>query len=385
VNRFADDPGRCVVATPLGPCGLAWTRRGIDRVLLPTAPGEVAPVLPDTGPVDRPEVSARRLPPAVRDLVARLRRHLSGRPDPLTDVPLDLTACPPFHRKVYRALRRVPPGRTVTYGELARRAGRAGAARAVGRAMATNPVPLLVPCHRVLPAGGGLGAFSSPGGPDQKAWLLFREGVVLDPRLSKGYDHLRRADRRLGRIIDQVGPYLPAFGPREDPYGLLVLSIIHQQLSMKAATTIAGRVRALTPGPDFPDPATMLALPDERLRACGLSRQKIAYLRDLARHVLDGEVDLRALWHLPDEQVVEVLTRIKGIGVWTVQMLLIFHLFRLDVWPVADLGLQKAVQLHLRLPQVPGPREMAEIGERWAPYRSLAAWYLWRTVDGGGV
>ncbi len=388
-ERFAAAPGWTVATTPLGPVALAWTRRGVDRVVLPTAPGEEPPVLPPALPSllppGRAAVSPGRRPPAVRDLVARLRRHLAGRPDPLADVPLDLAACPPFHRRLYRSLRRVPPGATVTYGELARRAGRPGAARAVGRAMAANPVPLLVPCHRVLPAAGGVGAFSAAGGPDQKAWLLFREGVVPDDRLRAAYAHLRRVDRRLGRIIDRVGPYLPAFGPREDPYGLLVLSIVHQQLSMKAAATIAGRVRSLTPGPDFPDPDTLLALPDDRLRACGLSRQKIAYLRDLARHVRDGDVDLRALWRLPDAAVIATLTRIRGIGVWTVQMLLIFHLFRLDVWPAADLGLQKAVQRHLRLPAAPGPREMTALGERWAPYRSVAAWYLWRTVDGGGV
>ncbi|MBU1676309.1 methylated-DNA--[protein]-cysteine S-methyltransferase, partial [bacterium] len=273
----------------------------------------------------------------------------------------------------------------IGYGELAKRAGSPGAARAVGRVMAANPLPLLVPCHRVLPSDGGLGGFSATGGAALKARLLHAEGYVFSEELQAGLDHLSRVDRKLGRVIARSGPYLPAFGDREDPYDILVLSIVHQQISMKAAATIAGRVRALTPGADFPVPDEFATLPDDALRGAGLSRQKIGYLRDLAARVGDGRLDLRSLRRLDDDSAIAALTEVKGIGVWTAQMVLIFHFGRLDVWPADDLGLQDAVQAHLGLSARPMPREMHLQGARWAPYRSMASWYLWRTVDGGGV
>jgi len=376
-------PAWTVFKTPLGHCGLAWTRKGIDRVV---APGENADTvrseLVAVGP-DREEV--KRPPAAVRDVITRLRRHLSGKTDTLADIPLDLSRVSPFGCKIGKTLRKVPAGQTLTYGELARRAGKPGAARAVGRAMATNPLPLLVPCHRVLPAGGGLGGYSSGDGVATKVRLLHVEGYVFDQRLQDGLDHLSRVDRKLGRMIAKAGPYLPAFGDGQNPYDVLVTSLVHQQISVKAAVTIAGRVRALTPGDAFPTPTELPGLPDDALRGAGLSHQKISYLRDLAARVADGRLDLRALRRLDDDDAIAALCRVRGIGVWTAQMALIFHLDRLDVWPVDDLGLQDAVKLHLRLPERPTAREMPGHGERWAPYRSMASWYLWRLVDGGGV
>lgn len=376
-------PAWTVFKTPLGHCGLAWTRKGIDRVVAPgesadTVRIELAAAAPYRAEVKRP-------PASVRDVITRLRRHLSGKPDTLVDIPLDQSRVSPFGRKIGTTLRKVPPGHTLTYGELARRAGKPGAARAVGRTMATNPLPLLVPCHRVLPAGGGLGNYSSGDGVMTKARLLHVEGYVFDQHLQDGLDHLSRVDRKLGRVIAKAGPYLPAFGESGNPYDVLVTSLVHQQISVKAAATIAGRVRDLTPGDAFPTPTELPGLPDEVLRGAGLSHQKIGYLRDLAARVADGRLNLRALRRLDDEAAIAALCRVKGIGVWTAQMALIFHLDRLDVWPVDDLGLQDAVKLHLRLPERPTAKEMAGHGERWAPYRSMASWYLWRLVDGGGV
>jgi len=377
------DPGWTVFETALGACGLAWTRKGIDRLIAPEADAEAVRSALAAACPGRDEI--RRPGAPIREVIGRLKRHLAGRSDPMTDLALDLSRFSAFGRKVARSLRRVPPGAVVRYGELAKRSGSPGAARAVGRVMASNPLPLLVPCHRVLPAGGGLGGFSAAGGAALKARLLHAEGYVFSERLQAGLDHLSRADRKLGREIAKAGPYLPAFGDREDPYDILVLSIVHQQISMKAAATIAARVRALTPGDVFPTPAEFASLPDEALRDAGLSRQKSGYLRDLAARVRDGRLDLRALRRLDDAAAIDALCQVKGIGVWTAQMVLIFHLDRLDVWPVDDLGLQDAVKAHLDLPARPKPKQMQVHGERWAPYRSMAAWYLWRTVDGGGV
>jgi O-6-methylguanine DNA methyltransferase len=374
--------GRTVFTTSMGGCALAWTPRGVDLFMLPH---NQAAVLADVQALADHRPFVKRPQGAVAALIRRAKAHLDGKPDPLLDIPLDLRALPPFSRRVYRALRKVPPGRVVTYGQLAKLAGSPGAARAVGTAMATNPVPLLVPCHRVLPAGGGLGGFSSPGGPNLKAWLLHREGYVFSAEHQAGLDFLAKVDRRMRTVIHKSGPYLPAFGKKEDPYDVLVLSIIHQQLSMKAASTIAGRVRRLTDGDDFPSPPEMLALPEQTMRDAGLSFQKISYLKDLADHVLTGKLNLKALWRMNDDAATEALCRIRGIGVWTAQMVLIFNLGRLDVWPVDDLGLRNAVGRFERMPVAPTIKEMAALGEKWRPYRSIASWYLWRTVDGGGV
>ncbi len=376
-------PGAAVFASDLGPWGLTWTRRGVDALALPdVSEASVRAVLERAAPGrDYPT----RPPVAVGDLARRVRAHLAGKPDGFLDVPLDLERLPPFARKVSRALCRVPPGSTVSYAELAKRAGSPGAARAVGTVMARNPLPLLVPCHRVLAAGGALGGFSAPGGTDLKVRLLHREGVVLSPRHQAGLDHLARADRALGRVIRRAGPYLPAFGDRRDPYDVLVTSIVHQQLAVKAAATIARRVRALTPGSAFPSPQELRQLSDAELRGAGLSSQKIGYLRDLGARIDDGRLDLRSLRRLDDAAATAALCTVRGIGVWTAQMVLIFQLGRLDVWPVDDLGLQKAAQRHLDLAETPKAKAMAAIGERWAPYRSLAAWYLWQLVDGGAA
>lgn len=372
-------PGRHVARTPLGFIGLAWTRKGVDRVVLPHRSEDDARADLDASVPDRPW--ARPVPPPVKDLVRRLRVHLEGRPDPLTDVPVDLSAFTDFGRRTARAVRRLKPGRTITYGELARRAGSPAAARAAGRIMATNPVPLLVPCHRVLGADGSLTGFGGPGGTRQKEHILQLEGVVRDPVLADGFEHLAAADRRMGALVRRFGPYTPGFGGRAS-WDILVTSIVHQQLSVKAAGTIANRVRALTPGPMHPTPDEMIRIDDDTLRGCGLSRAKVSFIRDLGDHVRSGRLDLDALARLDDGEVLEKLTAVKGIGVWTAQMSLIFHLGRLDVWPVGDLGLRKAVQMFHGLDETPTEGEMDEWGDRWTPYRSMAAWYLWALIDG---
>lgn len=370
------EPGKCFFDTPLGRCGFSWGRRGVDRLLLP---GD------DPAALDGALNLIARPPRPAGALIRRITAHLRGRADDLRDVPVDHRGSSDFARRVYRELRKVGPGRTITYGELARRCRRPDAARAVGAAMGANPVPLIVPCHRVLPADGSLGGFSSDGGPRLKARLLFAEGVMTDPRHAAGVEHLRRVDPKLRRVVDRCGPYLPRLGPAGDPYGILVGSIVHQQLSMKAAATIGGRVRALTPGEGFPSPDEVLAIPDEVLRGAGLSFQKISYLRDLASRIADGRLDPRRLRRLDDEAVVARLTEVRGIGRWSAEMFLIFHLDRLDVLPVGDLGLRQGFRDLYGLDAEPSPAELTAAAEVWRPYRSLATWYVWRSIEAGGI
>ena len=204
--------------------------------------------------------------------------------------------------------------------------------------------------------------------------------MAVPPAPRRAVSHLTRVDPTLGRVIARVGAC--RFAPRTDGthFDALVRSIVYQQLSGKAAATIHGRLLGLWRG-QAPTPRQLLRASDEKLRSAGVSRQKIAYLRDLATHVQAGTLPLDRVETLGDDEVLEDLVRVKGVGRWTAQMFLMFRLGRLDVLPELDLGVQKGIQLAYELPALPRPREVQAIGQPWAPYRSVAAWYLWRLVD----
>ncbi len=367
----------------IGPVGLAWTPLGVCRLEIGAPSDEATLALlqqyyPDM-PVTRPA------PAAVRETVARLKAQLKGAPDTLQDVPVDLAKSSEFSRQVLRQLRRVKPGKVITYGQLAVKCKRPGAARAVGRIMGANPVPIIVPCHRCVGADGSLTGFSAGGGTDLKARLLHREGYIRNAEHAAGLAHLQKVDKKIGRVIKLVGPYLAVPDKPGPPYDTLVRAIVHQQLSVKAGRTIAGRVRDLTPGATFPTPDEMLALDPQTLRACGLSNAKTGFVRDLATRVADGRLDLKSLRRLDDDAVIAKLTEVKGIGVWSAHMHLIFHLGRLDVLPVGDLGVQMAAAKLYGLAEYATPAQLTELAEKWRPYRSLGSWYLWRALDSGGI
>lgn len=194
---------------------------------------------------------------------------------------------------------------------------------------------------------------------------------------------LRQADPVLGAIIDALGPddRDPRAGRPDDHYGALVRSIVGQQLSTKAARSIYARLTDRFGG-RAPTPQEILADDPEALRAAaGLSRAKVGFLRSLAEHVLSGELELERLDDLPDEQVTAELIAVKGIGPWTADMLLMFHLQRPDVLPVGDLGIRRAVERAYGLPALPDAAELTRIAEPWRPYRTLACRYLWRSLD----
>jgi 3-methyladenine DNA glycosylase/8-oxoguanine DNA glycosylase len=190
---------------------------------------------------------------------------------------------------------------------------------------------------------------------------------------------LRERDPVLRALVDRVGSFEASLEP--DLWWALVDAIVSQQLSVKAAASISARVAALTPDGTRPSPADLLAAPDEVLRACGLSGAKTRYVKDLAGRWLDGTLEADRLPAMSDEEVVEHLTRVKGIGRWTAEMILIFTLGRPDVLPVDDLGLRVAVQRAYALPERPARAELLALGEPWRPYRSIATLYLWRSLD----
>jgi len=171
--------------------------------------------------------------------------------------------------------------------------------------------------------------------------------------------------------------------PHRGYYEILVRSIISQQLSGKAAQTIINRFCAVHPDARFPTPDQILATPDLTLRATGLSNGKVSYVKDLAARVADGRLRLNRLSRAPDDEIIEMLTEVKGIGVWTAHMFLMFSLFRLDVLPVGDLGVRNAIQRHYGFNAAPTVDEMHALAENngWRPYRSVASWYLWRALE----
>ena len=200
-----------------------------------------------------------------------------------------------------------------------------------------------------------------------------------DPRVLR---HLRAADPVLAGVIDRAPRCAIRPDPMQSPYEALFESIVYQQLSGKAAATILGRVKASFGADAFPAPASVIAAPDEQLRGAGLSRAKTAAVKDLATKARDGHVPgVDALNAMEDDAIVEHLTGIRGIGRWTVEMMLIFRLGRPDVLPVHDYGVRTGFKIAYRKRALPTPTQLAKFGERWRPYRTVASWYLWRALE----
>jgi DNA-3-methyladenine glycosylase II len=195
-------------------------------------------------------------------------------------------------------------------------------------------------------------------------------------------NHLSSVDVNLGGLIRAVGPYGLVMESETQPFTALARAIAHQQLHAAAARNILGRLVANVGGGVFPTPEIIIAAPDAALRAVGFSGSKIAALRDLASKTLDGVVPDRAtLETLEDAEIITRLTEVRGIGRWTVEMLLMFHLGRPDILPVDDFGVRMGFQLTNGLRKMPAPKVLAIYGERWGPHRSAAAWYFWRAVE----
>jgi DNA-3-methyladenine glycosylase II len=195
--------------------------------------------------------------------------------------------------------------------------------------------------------------------------------------MRKAVNHLKKSDPVLRAIIERVGPCRMEFG--EPEFSALAESIVYQQLNGKAAATIFERFAALAGDPLTPD--GILKLSDEQLRSVGLSKQKSAYLKDLAAKTAAGLLDFVRLPELSDDEVIEHLTQVKGIGEWTAHMFLIFSLQRPNVLPTGDYGVQVAMKTHYKKRKLPKPKDMEKIARAWEPYRSVACWYMWRSLD----
>jgi len=374
--------------TSLGICGVSWDAQGITSFFLPEAPGKSVET-----PLKRMTESKRASsdPPFwVKELIKKVKAHLKGEVQDFSNLPLHFIETSEFMRSVYGATKKIRCGEVVTYGEIAARIGKPNATRAVGAALGRNPIPLIVPCHRVVASSGKLGGYSAPGGVKTKAALLELEGVSLKKsgvlstpaQWKKAAKTLQKQDKIIARLITKVGPL--QFQPllKKEPLAALIQAITSQQLSSKAAATILNRVNALIVEDGHPDPERILKTADADLRKAGLSFMKVSFLKDLARKYLDGKLSpLGKLKQMSDEQIIKEFTQVKGVGRWTVEMYLIFNLGRADIFPTLDFGIRKAVAQLYGLSKVPEPKDIEKYGELWKPYRSLASLYLWYSMD----
>jgi O-6-methylguanine DNA methyltransferase len=317
------------------------------------------------------------------ELARRVQSHLAGQPQDFRATPLVEDGLSPFALKVYRAAQEIPPGKVASYGELATAFGSPGATRAVGTALGRNPFLLVVPCHRVT-ASSGPGGFSAPGGLATKSLILAAEGYGVESlwqpgSMEEGFAQLA-CDDRLGAVVRAVGPCpLQPLYPQH-PFAALARNVLFQQLAGSAARAIEARVKALG-SPPFPSAEELLSLAEESLRGAGLSGPKIAALRALSQAVLEGSLRVDELALLPDAQVVSEICKVKGLGSWSAEIFLMFHLGRRDLLPVKDLGIRKGFQRLFGLSELPDAAQMERKARPWRPYRSLASWYLWRSLE----
>jgi methylated-DNA-[protein]-cysteine S-methyltransferase len=385
--------GFALFDTKIGRCAIAWGGRGVVAVQLPeacdsTTRGRLLQRVPHASEASAPAQVQR----AIDGIVALLQ----GEATDLSFVMLDMERVPPFHRRVYEITRSIPPSETLTYGEVATRLGAPGSARAVGQALGRNPFAIIVPCHRVLAAGGKAGGFSASGGITTKLQLLSIEGrqptnaptlfdgdgnVDFDP--SVAVERLRATDAQLASVIDVVGPFGMRLKTTPSMFGALAEAIVYQQLNGKAAAAIYACVCALFASAlEGPNAEQFLDVSSEQLRAAGLSRSKILSLRDLAERTVAGDIPtLAEAQRMDDEAIIEQLTQVRGVGRWTAQMLLMFRLGRPDVLPVDDYGIRKGFAITFATDELPARREVEERGALWKPYRTVASWYLWRAAE----
>lgn len=208
------------------------------------------------------------------------------------------------------------------------------------------------------------------------------ENIPLPFDHIKAHEHLTRTDKRLARVIAKTGAFRFQLDQCDSVYESLLEAIVYQSISGKAAATIYARIEALGSNGNCPTPAEIIAVSNQKLREAGLSGAKAAAMKDLAQKTIDGVVPtLEAAGQLSDEELVERLISVRGIGAWTVEMFLIFRLGRPDVLPIHDYGVQKGFALAYGKKEIPKPRELAAFGERWRPYRTVASWYMWRAVE----
>lgn len=279
-----------------------------------------------------------------------------------------------FQKSVWDALRAIPYGRTRSYKQIAQAVGNKNACRAVGMANNKNPIPIFIPCHRVIGADGSLTGFA--GGLDVKEKLLAmeKENSRYFEYGEKETDYLKSKDAKLAKAIDKIG--FVEYGIVPDLFEALVFNIVGQQISMKAMDTIWNRMRdrfSMTP-------QSIAALSAEQLQTTGITMKKAVYIKDIAKRILSGEFDIERIKDLPDAEVCRELSQLKGVGTWTAEMVMIFSMERSDILSWDDLALRRGVcrlYHHRKLTR----EQFEKYRRRYSPYGTVASFYLWALGD----
>ncbi|PKL47548.1 MAG: cysteine methyltransferase [Candidatus Riflebacteria bacterium HGW-Riflebacteria-2] len=384
----------CTFATEFGPAAIAWRQSGIVALLLPETSQACLKRRIKQNFADYCETQPS-LP--VGKAIKQIQLYFAGQPSNFKSISIDLTECTPFCRTVYEQLRQVTAGATTSYKNLATACDKPAAARAIGLAAGKNPVPLLIPCHRVVNADGRLGGFSAGGGIPLKARMLRLEGhaieekpvwrvrpplLISDCNLDAVLRHLSRADSDLGDLIRVAPRFNLEFNPDTSIFQALLEAIVFQQLTGKAAATIYRRVLALFSGKTSVTALDIIRADEDELRSAGLSQNKVLAIKDLANFAVSGKLpDHDQMRLMSNAEIISRLTHIRGIGRWTVEMLLIFKLGRADVMAADDYGLRKGLAAIRHSKELPTPSELTRQAEAWQPYRSVASWYLWRAAE----
>ncbi|OGK13232.1 MAG: hypothetical protein A2W80_07380 [Candidatus Riflebacteria bacterium GWC2_50_8] len=381
-------------STALGPAAIAWCNGLVNGLLLPEASQaslrkRIAQCYSDC------QIAAP--PPPIARLIEQIQGYFAGKPADFKNARLDISSCTPFCQEVYEHLRKVPAGSLISYKALAEACGRPAAARAIGLAAGKNPIPLLIPCHRIVNADGRLGGFSAGGGTSLKAQMLRLEEIEVEenpalrikaPLLISDCDidqvlkQLSRSDADMSRLIKTAPRFNLEFNANTSIFQALLESIVYQQLTGKAAATIFRRVLDLFSGKHDVNPLDIIRAGETELRSAGLSQNKVLAIKDLAQFAISGNLPEHAQMRLmSNSEIINRLVHIRGIGRWTVEMLLIFKLGRADVMAADDYGLRKGLAAIRGQKELPTPAELARQALAWKPYRSIASWYLWRAAE----
>ncbi|MGM0599804.1 MAG: methylated-DNA--[protein]-cysteine S-methyltransferase, partial [Candidatus Rifleibacteriota bacterium] len=313
-------------------------------------------------------------------------------------ISLDLSSCNNFAKKIYKTLQKTEPGDTVSYKTLALSIDKPGASRAVGKATGANPIPLIIPCHRVIKSDGKIGGFSSSEGISQKIEMLEIEGVrlnskknlVLPPEtlseqnIATGIEFICKQDSKLNKFVKQLPEFKLNVDTISSPFQSLLEAIVYQQLTGKAAETIYKKLLDLFCSNGKVQPLDIIRAPDNELREVGLSQNKILAAKDLAEKTFEGIVpNLHQLERMSDFDIISSLAKIRGIGRWTVEMLLLFKLGRPDILAIDDYGLRKGYAILKNKENLPSPVELKKEGRAFRPWRTILSWYLWRIAETG--
>jgi len=276
-------------------------------------------------------------------------------------------------KRIWASLCEIPYGQTATYKEIAVKIGEPKAVRAVGLANNRNPIPVFIPCHRVIGTNGSLTGYR--GGLELKKRLINMEKMKKTSRYfeygQKELEYLKSRDKKLGAVIDKVGMIYREITP--DPFTALVSSVVGQQISSKAAETVWNRLNQML-GNITPESIAQADLYD--IQGCGMSKRKAEYIKGIANAAISGEVDFSTLHTLTDEEIVKKLSSLHGVGVWTAEMLLIFSLCRPDVVSYRDLAICRGMMNLYNLKELP-KEKFERYRTRYSPYGSIASLYLW--------